>query len=83
MDLRYLEINTVKVKQKGVSDCILLEKKLARINFWAVVSQCFSYKMFLPLNVLVTTGADVLLLEAGDQLKRNTTWVKRIVKQQL
>lgn len=50
MDLGYLEINTVKVKQKGVSDCILLEKKLARINFWAVVSQCFSYKMFLPLN---------------------------------
>lgn len=50
MDLGYLKINTVKVKQKGVSDCMALEKKLARINFWAVVSQCFSYKMFLPLN---------------------------------
>lgn len=31
--------------------------------------------------ILVTAWADDLLLETGDQLKRNTTWVKRIVKQ--
>jgi len=49
-----------------------LEKKLARINFWAVTCM---------LMILVTTGADDLLLETGDQLKRNTTRVKRIVTQ--
>lgn len=31
--------------------------------------------------ILVTTGTDVLLHAAGEKLKKNTTWIKRIVKQ--